>query len=172
MQGGTYAVIRRVRNLIEAWDDSSLDEQETSIGRRKVSGAAFGSKGEFDTVDPKALPIDSHVRLANPRTGQASEDERILRRGFNYADGLAAVTGPVPNSEGKPVTGRIDSGLMFIAFQRDPRRQFVPMQTRLDASDKLNEYLVHNGSGIFAILPGVLDERDVLGRTLFAPPAR
>ena len=166
MANGTYAVIRRVRNLIEVWDAASLEEQENTIGRRKQSGAPFGGSRETDPVVSGNLPIHSHVRLANPRTGQASEDERILRRGFNYADGLARVTGPIPDEQGRPQTGLIDAGLMFIAFQRDPRRQFVPMQTRLDADDALNEYIVHNGSGVFAMVPGVTDGNDYWGRTL------
>ena len=172
MAGGTYAVIRRIRNLVEEWDNASLEEQEQSIGRRKYSGAAFGSTRETAAVNPSLIAVDSHVRLANPRSGRASEDERILRRGYNYADGLEQVTGPVPNSAGAPVTGLIDSGLMFVAFQRDPRRQFVPMQTRLDASDRLNEYLIHNGSGVFAVVPGAIDDRDWIGRTLMERPIR
>ena len=172
MAGGTYAVIRRIRNLVEAWDNASLDEQEQSIGRRKYSGAAFGSSQEFGPVNSALLPIDSHVRLANPRTGRASDDERILRRGYNYADGLAQATGPVRDGDGQLVTGQIDSGLMFVAFQRDPRKQFVPMQTRLNASDKLNEYLIHNGSGVFAVVPGAVDERDWIGRTLMERSGR
>ena len=166
MAGGTYAVVRRVRNLIEVWDRATLEEQENTIGRRKYSGAPFGRTGENDEVDSELLPITSHVRVANPRTGQASEDERILRRGYNYADGLAPITGPIPDDAGKPQTGLLDAGLMFIAFQRDPRKQFVPMQTRLDANDALNEYLVHTGSGVYAILPGVRDTNDWWGRSL------
>jgi len=166
MNNGTYAVIRRIRNLVEVWDAASLSEQENVIGRRKQTGAPFGGTRESDTVVPGNLPVNSHVRLANPRTGRASEDERILRRGFNYCDGLAPVTGPIPGDDGRPQTGLIDAGLMFIAFQRDPRRQFVPMQTRLDANDALNEYIVHNGSGVFAIVPGVTDTSDYWGRSL------
>ena len=166
MNNGSYAVIRRIRNLVEVWDVSSLSEQENVIGRRKANGAPFGGTRENDTVVPGNLPVNSHVRLANPRNGQTSEDERILRRGFNYADGLSPVTGPIPDDSGRPQTGLIDAGLMFIAFQRDPRRQFVPMQTRLDANDALNEYIVHNGSGVFAMVPGVNDNNDYWGRTL------
>ncbi len=166
MNNGTFAVIRRIRNLVEVWDAAALSEQENVIGRRKASGAPFGGTRENDAVVPGNLPVDSHVRLANPRTGQSSEDERILRRGFNYADGLAPVTGPIPTDDGQPQTGLIDAGLMFIAFQRDPRRQFVPMQTRLDANDALNEYIVHNGSGVFAIVPGIADASDYWGRPL------
>lgn len=40
------------------------------------------------------------------------------------------------------------------------------MQTRLDANDALNEYLVHTGSGVYAILPGVRDTNDWWGRSL------
>ena len=140
LAGGTLQVYRRVAMNLAEWDDSSLAEQEASIGRRRASGAPFGGSGEFDRPDNARTPIDAHIRLANPRTGQASEDERILRRGYSYHDGLAG--------------GSYDAGLAFIAYQRDPRRQFVPMQTRLAASDALNEYLTHTASAIFAIPPG------------------
>lgn len=170
MIDGTYAVVRRVRTLIEPWDNASLQEQEDATGRRKYSGAPFGGTLEHDRVVSANLPIDSHVRLANPRTGQDSERERILRRGYNYADGIAPITGPLPNDNGQPVVGQMDVGLLFIAFQQDPRRQFVPMQTRLDAHDALNEYLVHTGSGIFAIAPGALNASDYIGSTLLDAP--
>jgi deferrochelatase/peroxidase EfeB len=89
-------------------------------------------------LDPR-----SHVRLANPRTGTVSEDERILRRGYNHADGLDS-------------QGNLDAGLFFVAYQRDPRRQFVAIQRRLAARDRLGEYLVHTGSGLFACPQGLL----------------
>ena len=47
------------------------------------------------------------------------------------------------------------AGLFFLAYQRDPRRQFVPIQRRLAAHDALNEYIVHTGSALFAMFPGV-----------------
>ena len=78
--------------------------------------------------------------LANPRTA-GSEAERILRRGYSFDDGL------LPD-------GRLDAGLFFAAFQRDPRRQFVPIQHRLAAHDLLGEYLIHTGSALFAVPPG------------------
>ena len=165
MQDGSYLVVRRVRALVEHWDTTKLSVQEASIGRRKVSGAPLGGRSEGDPVEPAALPADSHVRLANPRTGTASEDERLLRRGYNYADGLHPVTGPV-QVKGKPVTGQQDAGLLFLAYQQDPRRQFIPIQTRLDADDHLNEYLVHTGSGVFAIAPGVRGPGDYFGSAL------
>jgi deferrochelatase/peroxidase EfeB len=140
MRGGTYLVTRRIRIHIERWDASDLDEQETDVGRRKVSGAPFGAQSEFAPVVPSLEPAHSHIILANPRTA-GSEEERILRRGFSFDDGL------LPD-------GRLDAGLFFAAFQRDPRRQFVPIQSRLAANDLLGEYLVHTGSALFAAPPG------------------
>ena len=141
MRDGTYLVVRRVRTRIERWDASALSEQEADIGRRKVSGAGFGLRRERDPLVPGWEPDPCHVMLANPRTA-GSEAERILRRGYNFDDGLLA-------------DGTLDAGLFFAAYQRDPRRQFVPIQRRLAAADPLNEYLVHTGSGVFAVPPGV-----------------
>ena len=47
----------------------------------------------------------------------------------------------------------LDAGLFFLAFQRDPEA-FVSVQRRLGANDKLNEYIKHVGSGVWAIPPG------------------
>lgn len=155
MAGGTYQVYRRVRIQVRAWDATALSEQHLVIGRVKRSGAPFGGVREFDTVAPSELPPTSHVRLANPRTGQGSEDERILRRGYNYHDGY--------DLDG----GDFDAGVVFIAYQRDPRRQFIPIQRRLDALDALNEYATHTASAVFAI-PPVTTSAGVLGSGLFA----
>ena len=153
MRDGSYLVVRRVRARIERWDESDLDEQETVFGRRKLSGAPFGGSSEFDPVDPALTPRNAHIIVANPRTA-GSEAERILRRGYNYTDGLLP-------------SGRLDAGLFFAAFQRDPRRQFVPIQHRLADHDRLNEYIVHTGSAIFAVPPGVR-RGGYVGETLFA----
>jgi deferrochelatase/peroxidase EfeB len=142
MAGGSYLVSRRIRIRIEAWDRSSLHEQEHSVGRRKGSGAPFGGHGEHDPVRISETPVGAHIRLANPRSGAGSEDERILRRGYSFDDGMVAGL------------TQADAGLMFLAYQRDPRRQFVTIQRRLAASDKLGEYLLHTSSGVWAIPPG------------------
>jgi deferrochelatase/peroxidase EfeB len=148
MAGGTYLVARRIRMLIEVWDRVSLDEQERSIGRHKRSGAPFGSDDEFDPVDLNArgedgellIPEGSHVRLA-----RQSDEEGILRRGYSFTDGMDAER------------GQLDAGLFFICFQRDPRRQFVPLQRRLGANDLVNEYISHTGSALFACPPGAAE---------------
>jgi deferrochelatase/peroxidase EfeB len=141
MQGGTYLVARRIRIHIEKWDAEQLDDQQRAVGRQKQSGAPIGGVHERDPVVVARLDPRSHVRLANPRSGAASEDERILRRGYNFVDGLDS-------------QGQVEAGLFFVAFQRDPRRQFVTIQRRLAAHDRLGEYLVPTGGGLFACPPG------------------
>ncbi len=139
MAGGSYLVARRIRMTIETWDRTSLDEQEQIIGRTKRVGAPLGSTRERDKVVPDRLPPVAHVGLAHPsRHGGA----RLLRRGFNFVDG----------SDG---LGHLDAGLFFLAYQRDPRRQFVPIQAALARSDVMNEYVRHTGSSVWAVPPGV-----------------
>lgn len=95
------------------------------------------------------IPTNSHVRVAH-----GAGVERILRRGYNYAEGL------------DPRTGQLDAGLFFIAFQRDPHRQIEPIMRRLASNDALNEYTTHTGSAVFACPPGVR-EHGYVGETLF-----
>ena len=140
--GGSYLVSRRVRIRIEAWDRTPIGEQESIFGRRKGNGAPFGGSSEHDRVVDSKLPADAHIRLANPRKGAASERQRILRRGYNFDDGMA------------PGLTQSDAGLFFLAYQRDPRIQFVPIQHRLASSDRLNEYIQHTSSGLWAVPPG------------------
>jgi deferrochelatase/peroxidase EfeB len=158
MAGGTYLVARRIRMLIEVWDRVSLGEQEASIGRHKFSGAPIGREDEFDPVDLEAsdesgeplIAPDAHVRLA-----RQSDEEKILRRGYSFTDGFDAER------------GQLDAGLFFISFQRDPHEQFVPLQQRLAANDRLNEYIRHTASALFACPPGVRQGAYV-GETLLA----
>lgn len=159
MVGGSYLVIRKIRMMIETWDRTSLGEQEAIIGRTKGSGAPLGKADEFDPIDFDAkgpdgelvVPETAHVRLAHPDHNGGA---RMLRRGYNFVDG----------SDG---LGRLDAGLFFMAYQRDPRRQFVPVQTSLARHDVLNEYVRHVSRGVFACPPGVRDASDFWGRALF-----
>ncbi|MEU0153388.1 iron uptake transporter deferrochelatase/peroxidase subunit [Micromonospora fulviviridis] len=160
MAGGSYLVTRKIRMLVETWDRSPLAEQEMIAGRTKGSGAPLGKRAEFDEPDFTAKGDDgepviaetAHVRLAHP---DQNDGARLLRRGYNFVDG----------SDG---LGRLDAGLFFIAYQRDPRKQFVPIQTRLARNDAMNEYLRHVSSGLFACPPGVRDAADWWGRALFS----
>ncbi|GDY29888.1 iron uptake transporter deferrochelatase/peroxidase subunit [Gandjariella thermophila] len=147
MTGGSYLVARRIRMHIETWDRTRLSEQEEIIGRQKGSGAAHGQAGEFDPVDlhvhgeggKPLIADDAHIRLAS---AESLGGVRILRRGYNFVDG----------SDG---LGHLDAGLFFIAFNRDPRSQFVPMQQALAEKDAMMEYIQHTGSAIYACPPGV-----------------
>ena len=147
MNNGSYMAVRRIIMHLETWDRTNLQEQENTFGRYKESGAPFGKKDEFDEVDLSLLPVDSHVRLAK------EVDLPILRRSYSYSDGI------------DPKTGQFDAGLLFIAFQKDPDR-FVKIQTNLGADDKMNEYVTHIGSGLFACFGGV-KEGGYLGQDLF-----
>ncbi len=158
MEGGSYLVSRKIRMLVETWDRTGLGEQEAIIGRSKGEGAPLGKTGEFDQPDFTATGADgeplvgpvAHVRLAHPDFNNGA---RLLRRGYNFVDG----------SDG---LGRLNAGLFFIAFQRDPRTQFVPVQRSLASRDILNEYIRHVSSGLFACPPGVRGPDDYWGRTL------
>ncbi|NUO59499.1 MAG: deferrochelatase/peroxidase EfeB [Hamadaea sp.] len=160
MTGGSYLVTRKIRMVIETWDRTSLGEQEAIIGRNKGEGAPLGHAKEFDQIDfarkgpdgAPAIPMDAHVRLAHP---EQNNGVRLLRRGYNFVDG----------SDG---LGRLDAGLFFIAYQRDPRKQFVAVQRNLAKSDTLNEYIRHESSAVWACPPGVTGPQDFWGRTLFA----
>ena len=159
MRGGSYAVTRRIRMLLEVWDRSALSDQQDTIGREKVSGAPIGARREHDPPDLAArdrngklvIPADAHIRVSAPSDNNGV---RILRRGYSFSDGV------------DPATAELDAGLFFIAYQRDPRRQFIPLQRRLGAEDALNEYIKHVGSGVFAVLPGV-SSGNYLGQRLF-----
>jgi deferrochelatase/peroxidase EfeB len=159
MRGGTYLVARRIRMLIEVWDRASLGDQEQTIGRIKASGAPLGRHAEHDPIDLRAqgangpvIPADAHIRLAAPTT---NEGQRILRRGYSFTDGF------------DPELGQLDAGLFFIAFQRDPEKQFAAIQERLGKSDALNEYIKHVSSAVFAVPPGVRARGGSIGDGLF-----
>ncbi|GAA1745690.1 iron uptake transporter deferrochelatase/peroxidase subunit [Luedemannella helvata] len=159
MAGGTYLVTRKIRMTIETWDRTSLAEQEAIFGRDKGEGAPLSGGKEFDEPDFAKVGDDgepliadvAHVRLAHPTSNGGA---RLLRRGYNFVDG----------SDG---LGRLDAGLFFMSYQRDPHKQFVPVQRNLARHDILNEYIRHVSSGLFAIPPGVRDAADYWGAGLF-----
>ncbi|MEO6019284.1 MAG: iron uptake transporter deferrochelatase/peroxidase subunit [Knoellia sp.] len=156
MSGGSYLVARRIRMHVEVWDRTHLQEQEDIFGRDKAVGAPLSQpadqRDEFAPLDFAAkgaegqprIPATSHVRLAHE---SQLGGIRILRRGYNFTDG----------SDG---SGHLDAGLFFIAFVRAAHTQFVPMQQALAKSDKLNEYIEHTGSALFACPPGLGDDDD------------
>lgn len=156
---GSYQAVRLIRMFVEFWDRTSLTEQETIIGRRKVSGAPLDGERETDVPDFEAdpdgdvTPLDAHIRLANPRTPE-SDDSLILRRGLSFSRGVDGA-------------GRLDQGLAFVAYQRSLVAGFLAVQDRL-AGEPLEEYIQAEGGGFFFALPGVEEPGDWLGQTLLA----
>ncbi|GAA5195094.1 iron uptake transporter deferrochelatase/peroxidase subunit [Rugosimonospora acidiphila] len=146
MRGGSYLVARRIAMHIEAWDRDYLADQQHVFGRFKYTGAPLTGSNERDTPNFAAkdasgqpvIPVNAHIRLA---AHENNGGIRILRRGYSYTDGIISAS------------GELDAGLFFIAFQKDPRKQFVTLQRGLGAHDALNEYIQHVGSGLFACPP-------------------
>ncbi|MCX4433399.1 MULTISPECIES: iron uptake transporter deferrochelatase/peroxidase subunit [Streptomyces] len=155
MTGGSYLVARRIRMNIETWDRTSLQEQEDVFGRDKGEGAPVGKAKERDEPFLKAMKPDAHVRLAHP---DSNDGVTLLRRGYSFTDGTDGL-------------GRLEAGLFFLAYQRDVRKGFIPVQRSLARSDALNEYIQHVSSAVFAVPPGVLDKDDWWGRALFSKEA-
>jgi deferrochelatase/peroxidase EfeB len=143
MTNGTYMVTRNLKVLVANFLIEPIDVQEYAFGRRKSTGAPFGQKTEFAPVIRDKEPPDCHIMVANPRRA-GSEAERILRRSYTFTDGYDA---QISNPTG---------GLFFIAFNRDPRRQFIPIQQRLATHDRFTvEYPVPRGSAMYAVPPGI-----------------
>jgi len=159
--GGSYQLVRIIRNFVERWDRTPLGEQERIMGRRRDTGAPLDAPeaGEFRVPDyardPEGAltPLDSHIRLANPRTLE-TDDSIILRRPFNYSNGVTR-------------SGQLDQGLLFICYQADLEKGFIAVQRRLDG-EPLEEYIKPVGGGYFFALPGMGDPSDYLGSTLVA----
>jgi deferrochelatase/peroxidase EfeB len=154
---GTFQVVRTIRQHVEFWDRVGLLEQEQMIGRRRDSGAPLGGDAEAQDpryeLDPKGvrIPLDAHIRLANPRTA-ATDGQRILRRAFNYHRGVDA-------------GGQLDDGLVFVAYNQDIERQFATIQNRL-AGEPMTDYVTPVGGGYFYVPRGARGGNDWVGSTL------
>lgn len=155
--GGTYQAVRIIHNMVETWDRTSLREQETIIGRDKVTGAPLGMTHEHQipdyAADPKGkiIPLDAHMRLANPRTPETRKN-LILRRPYDYSRGVNKA-------------GQLEMGLIFNCFQSDLDAGFIAVQNRLNG-EPFEEYIKPLGGGYFFVLPGAPGPGHYLGQPL------
>ncbi|WP_407077939.1 iron uptake transporter deferrochelatase/peroxidase subunit [Streptomyces sp. NPDC126499] len=157
MAGGSYAVVRRIRMLLDDWEKLPLEKQEKVIGRRKADGAPLTGGTEtteldLDRIGPDGktvIPDNAHSRISAPEQNGGAA---MLRRPFSFHDGI----GP----DGTP-----DAGLLFVCWQADPLRGFVPVQRKLDRGDALSPFIRHEASGLFAV-PGGAAEGEYVGQRL------
>jgi deferrochelatase/peroxidase EfeB len=150
LRGGSYLVFRRIRMLLDQWDGLAVADQERVIGRRRDTGAALSGGGEHTpanygarlTSGALAIPDTAHIRLATPAFNRGAA---MLRRGFSYVDGD-------------------ESGLLFLAWQADPRHGFIPVQQHLIGVDALGRFIRHEASALFA-MPGGVARGGYLGQS-------
>lgn len=170
LENGTSLVIRRIAMNLDTWDELDRRGREESVGRTLATGAPLTGTKEHDEPDFAALngvgfPViadSSHLRRARPD----DERQRIFRRPYNYDDapGAVAVESGTADGAGQGIS---NSGQIFVSYQADVDRQFVPIQQRLDELDILNAWTVPVGSAVFAIPPGV-QEGGFIGEQLFS----
>ena len=159
LAGGSYLVARRIGMTIEVWDRQPLGDQEDFVGRTKGTGAPLSGGDEFTEPDldmpgsggTTVIAPDAHVRVVHPSVHGGA---RMLRRGYTFVDGSDDL-------------GGLDAGLFFLAYVRDPARQFIPVQNAMVEGDALMEYLEFTSSALFAVPPGIAPGEHV-GQALFA----
>jgi deferrochelatase/peroxidase EfeB len=157
--GGTFQVVRAIRMHVEFWDRVGMFEQTNMIGRDRVTGAPLGGGHEFESprydLDPhgKRIPLSAHIRLANPRT-PATDNQRILRRPYNYDRGLDEA-------------GNLDQGLLFVAFNQDIDRQFETVQERLE-EEEMADYITPVGGGYYFTPRAAQSSGDWVGSGMFS----
>ncbi|MEE1773272.1 iron uptake transporter deferrochelatase/peroxidase subunit [Streptomyces sp. JV185] len=157
LAGGSYAVVRRIRMLLDDWEKLPVARQEQVIGRRKKDGAPLSGGTETTAMDldragpdgKLLIPDNAHARISSPEKNSGAA---MLRRPFSYHDGISA--------DGTP-----DAGLLFICWQADPLRGFVPVQRKLDRGDALSPFIRHESSGLFAV-PGGASDGEYVGQRL------
>ncbi|MFG2485446.1 Dyp-type peroxidase [Streptomyces virginiae] len=145
--GGSYVVVRRIRMLLDHWDTLPLEHREQAVGRRAADGSPLTGGTEHTAPDlaanrPDGVPVIAHDAHIRPAAPGANGGATMLRHGWSYYDGLRA--------DGTP-----DAGMLFVAWQSDPRTGFVPVQRCLARGDALGRYLIHEASSLFVVPGGI-----------------
>ncbi|HAJ53001.1 MAG TPA: peroxidase, partial [Corynebacterium variabile] len=159
--GGTCMVIRRIVFDMPLWESADRPTRETSMGRTIVEGNPLSGEKEHDEPDTSAVGVDglpvidrnAHIALAGVHDGDTRQ--RMLRRAYNY-DLPVTPSSADALLDAEPVA-LSDTGLIFTCFQPDPRTSFIPVQRRLAAGDRLNEWITHVGSAVFLIPAGTAE---------------
>lgn len=142
--GATSMVVRRIAMDLDGWDKVDRTGREFALGRTLETGAPLTGTAEHDTPDLDAtdalglpvIDVAAHVRRARAQRPA----ERFLRRPYSFHDP------DQPAGE--------QSGLVFVAFQRDVADQFTPVQRRLAELDLLNRWTTPIGSAVFLVPAG------------------
>jgi hypothetical protein len=113
-----------------------------AVMREGMEAAVFMLAAFQVSGDSAAAGLGAVLGIGAAAIGVGIYHGGVLRRGYNYTDGIDAMT------------RELDAGLFFVCFQRDPHAQFAALQRRLGVSDALNEYIQHTSSAVFAVPPG------------------
>ncbi|MCD9197859.1 Dyp-type peroxidase [Aeromicrobium wangtongii] len=158
LEGGTTMVVRRIAMDLDTWDELDRPSRERTIGRRlkdgrPLTGGSITDDPDLEARDSNGLEvIDPFAHVRRARTEDRTQ--QFLRRPYNYDD--------------PPASGDLtNAGLVFVTFQADVDRQFIPIQARLAELDLLNQWTTPIGSAVFAILPGT-GAGGFLGEALFS----
>ncbi|AWB84130.1 Dyp-type peroxidase [Corynebacterium liangguodongii] len=166
--GGSSMVVRRIAMHLDEWELLDRASREQVIGRTLDTGAPLTGGGEFTAPDLRAtdrfgLPvIDKNSHMARAMPPADHPEQRFKRRPYNY------VLPPEPGSARLSNVGQI-----FIAYQKDPVAQFVPVQARLDEVDRLNTWITHIGSAVYWVPPGTSasgESEQYWGQSVFGSP--
>ena len=152
--GGTTMVVRRIQFGMDTWDKMSEKVKGSVIGRDLESGAPLSGGDAKASMDLDANDADGDHAIgdnAHARLAFTDNNQGIVRRGYNYDDGMTA--------------GVRDVGLIFVSFQAQIER-YLRIQEALAGIDALNKWTTPVGSALYAVPPGA-KEGEWIGETIF-----
>jgi deferrochelatase/peroxidase EfeB len=105
-------------------------------------------------------PVQRHAYFA---AFDLTTDNRADVASYSYDEGanMTAERWP-PWKQGM----EFDAGLLFVCFQRDPRKGFIPIFEKMSRFDMMNQFVTNTGGGLFACPAGIA-RGDWIGRALF-----